>query len=64
MSPTINVKTGLSPTILFNSKMEFSSFDKIRIALGLYLTICFTSAVPIEPVPPVTRIFLPLNSLQ
>ena len=43
-----------SPIILPESKIEFSSFVKTLIDLGLHDINCFTSADPIEPVPPVT----------
>ena len=46
------------PIILDESKIEFSSFVKTLIDFGLQDINCFTSANPIEPVPPVTSIFL------
>ena len=36
-SPTMYVSGGLLPKILLNSKIEFSSFERILIVLGLYL---------------------------
>ena len=58
MSPKIYFINLFSPIILDESKIEFSSFVKTLIDFGLQDINCFTSANPIEPVPPVTSIFL------